>query len=58
MILVYQNVCIHKLGWRSVNTLARVLNCISLERADNKHSNRVYGMGIAAILTMTWTSVS
>ena len=28
-----QNVCIYKLGWHSVNTIASVLNCISLERA-------------------------
>ena len=26
-----QNVCICKLGWHSINTLARVLNCISLK---------------------------
>ena len=33
--LSYQNVCISKLGWRSVNTLARVVTCILLERTGH-----------------------
>ena len=48
-ILSYQNVCIYKLGWSSVNTLATVLNCISLESAGHQHSTMVCGMSIAAI---------
>ena len=32
-LLSYQNVCINKIGKHNVNTLARVLNHISLERA-------------------------
>ena len=55
--LSYQNVCIYKLGWRSVNTLARVLNCISLERAGHQHSHKVIEMCIAAILRKIWTSM-
>ena len=54
--LNYQNVCIYKLGWRSINTRARVLNCISLERAGHQHSRKVCGMCIAAILIKMWTS--
>ena len=47
--LSYQNVCIHKLGWNSVNTLVRVLNHISLERADHQHSSKVCGICITTL---------
>ena len=40
-ILSYQNVSLYKLGWHSDNSLARVLNCISLERAGHQHCNKV-----------------
>ena len=33
----YQNVCIDKLSWHSIITLARVLNCISLQE-QNQHN--------------------
>ena len=56
--LSYQNVCIYKLGWRSsINTLVRVLNGISLERAGHQHSHKVYWICIAAILRKIWTSI-
>ena len=55
--LSYQNVCIYKLSWRSVNTLAIVLNCISLERAGHQHFHIVCGICIAAILRKIWTSM-
>ena len=38
-----QNVCIYKPGWCSVNTLARVLNHITLETADHQHSSKSVG---------------
>ena len=44
--LSYKNMCIYKLGWCSISTLARVLNCISLERVGHQHSNMVYGICI------------
>ena len=47
--LIYQNVCIYKLGWSSVNTLARVFNCIPLERAGHQQSLEVCGICITAI---------
>ena len=37
----YQTVCIYKMGWRSINAIARVLNHISLERAGHQHSDKV-----------------
>ena len=47
--LSYQNVCIYKLGCRSVNTLATVLNHISLERAVHQHSSNVCGVCITTL---------
>ena len=44
-----QNVCIYKLDKRSINTLARVLNCISLERAGHQHSEKVCGVCIPTL---------
>ena len=35
---------------RSVNTLVSMSNCILWERAGHQHSNKVCGIGIAAIL--------
>ena len=42
--LSYQNVCIYKMAWHSVNTVPRVLNHISLERAVHQHSDKVCGV--------------
>ena len=47
--LSYQNVCIYKLGWRRINTLARGLNHISLERAAQQHSGKVCGVCITTL---------
>ena len=39
--LSYQNVHIYKMAWRSVNTIGRALNHISLERAGPQHSDKM-----------------
>ena len=48
--LSYQNVCIYNLGVSSVNTLARVLNCIPVERAGHQHSDKVCGVCILSLV--------
>ena len=40
----YQNVCIYNMDWCNGNTIARVLNDISLERAGHQHSCKVCGV--------------
>ena len=52
--LSYQNVCIYKLGWCSVNTLARVWNHISLERAGHEHSSKACGVCITTLGIQLW----
>ena len=49
--LSYQNVCIYKMAWRSVNTISRVLNHIVLERAGHQHSDEVCGVCITRELS-------
>ena len=41
--LSYQNVRIYKMTWCSINTIARVLNHISLERACHHYVDKVCG---------------
>ena len=47
--LSYQNMCIYKIAWHSVNAIARVLNHISLERTGHQHSPNVYGVCITSL---------
>ena len=44
----YQNVCIYKMAWCSINT-AKVLNRILLERAGHQHSAKVCGACITSL---------
>ena len=39
--LIYQNGCLYKMAWCSINTIARMLSHIPLERAGHHHSNMV-----------------
>ena len=39
--LSYQNVCILKMAWRSINSIARVLNHITLESVGHQHFEKV-----------------
>ena len=48
--LIYQNVCICKLGLCSTNTRARLLKCISLEGTGHKHPDKVSTICAFAIL--------
>ena len=41
VFLSYLNVSIYEMVWCSVNTIAKVLNHILLERAGHQHSNKV-----------------
>ena len=41
-----QNLCIYKMTWGRINTIARVLNHILLESAGNQHSDEVCGVCI------------
>ena len=48
------HLCMYKMDWRSVNTIARVLNHISLERAGHQHSDKVYGVYITSLTVGLW----
>ena len=48
--LCYQNVSIYKTAWRSVNTITRVLNHTSLERAEHQFSDMVCGVYITILV--------
>ena len=48
--LSYQNVCIYKVSWISINTLPRVLHGISLESTGHQYSNKVCRICIAVVL--------
>ena len=47
--LVTKNVCIYKMAWHSVNTIATVLNHILLERAVHQHFDKVCGVCITSL---------
>ena len=47
--LCYQNVCVHTMAGHSVNTTARVLNHISLERAGHQHCDNVCEVCITSL---------
>ena len=54
--LNYQNVCIDKVSWISINTLARVLHGISSESTGHQNSNKVCRICITVVLRKIWTS--
>ena len=47
--LIYQNVCIYKMAWRSINTTSIVFNHILLERARHQYSGKVCGVCITSL---------
>ena len=56
-ILSYQHVCIYKLAWHNINTIARVFNHILLEREDYQHSDKVCGVCIISLGVELWVKM-
>ena len=48
--LSYQNVCIYNMALHRVNTIVRVFNHMSLERAGHQNSDKMCGVCISSVV--------